>query len=67
MFEQIECEVINEIALSQDVVKYSKVSLNKLKKIKELKTGKKENECFCSNVRRRVWLKDFIQWFESNS
>jgi hypothetical protein len=67
MFEQIEREVINEIALSQDVVKYSKVSLNKLKKIKELKTGKKENECFCSNVRRRVWFKDFIQWFESNS
>jgi hypothetical protein len=67
MFEQVEREVINEIALSQDVVKYSKVSLNKLKKIKELKTGKKENECFCSNVRRRVWFKDFIQWFESNS
>ncbi len=42
-------------------------SLNKLKKIKELKTGKKDAECFCSNVRRRVWFKDFMSWFESNS
>ena len=37
MFEQIELEQINEINASQDVIKYSKVSLNKLKKIKELK------------------------------
>ena len=67
MFEQVDIQVINEIAASQDVVKYSKVSLNKLKKIKELKTSKKDGECFCSNVRRRVWFKDFMQWFESNS
>jgi hypothetical protein len=67
MFEQIELEQINEINASQDVVKYSKVSLNKLKKIKGLKTGKKDAECFCSNVRRRVWFKDFMQWFESNT
>ena len=67
MFEQVEHEVVKEIKASQDVIKYSKVSLNKLKKIKELKTGKKENECFCSNVRRRVWFKDFISWFENNS
>jgi len=67
MFEQAELEVINEINASQDVIKYSKVSLNKLKKIKELKTGKKDGECFCSNVRRRVWFKDFMQWVESNS
>jgi hypothetical protein len=67
MFEQIELEQINEINASQDVIKYSKVSLNKLKKIKELKTGKKDAECFCSNVRRRVWFKDFMQWFENNT
>lgn len=67
MFEQAELEIINEIINAQDVVKYSKISLNKLKKIKELKTNKKEPECFCSNVRRRVWFKDFISWFESNT
>jgi hypothetical protein len=67
MFEPTELEVINEIINAQDVVKYSKVSLNKLKKIKELKTKKKESECFCSNVRRRVWFKDFVSWFESNT
>lgn len=67
MFESTELEVINEIINAQDVIKYSKVSLNKLKKIKELKTKKKESECFCSNVRRRVWFKDFVSWFESNT
>jgi hypothetical protein len=67
MFEQAEREAIIEINASNDVIKYSKVSLNKLKKIKELKTGKKDSECFCSNVRRRVWFKDFMSWFESNS
>ena len=67
MFEQAEREVIAEINAASDTIKYSKVSLIRLKKIKELKTGKKESECFCSNVRRRVWFKDFMSWFESNS
>ena len=67
MFEQAELEVINEIINATEVVKYSKVSLNRLKKIKELKTKKKDGECFCSNVRRRVWFKDFVSWFEINS
>lgn len=67
MFTEIELQTINEINASQDVVKYSKSSLNKLKRIKEQKTNKKESECFCSNVRRRVWFKDFMTWFESNS
>lgn len=67
MFEQAEREVIAEINAASDTIKYSKVSLIRLKKIKELKTGKKEPECFCSNVRRRVWFKDFMSWFESNS
>ena len=67
MFEQAELQVIQDILSAQDVIKYSKVSLNKLKKIKELKTKKKDSECFCSNVRRRVWFKDFVTWFESNS
>ena len=67
MFEQAEFEIIAEINAASDTIKYSKVSLIRLKKIKELKTGKKESECFCSNVRRRVWFKDFMSWFESNS
>lgn len=67
MFTQAEFDEINEINASSEVVKYSKVSLNRLKKIKELKTGKKDPECFCSNVRRRVWFKDFMSWFENNS
>lgn len=67
MFDETEQQVIREIQTATDTIKYAKVSLNKLKKIKELKTGKKDGECFCSNVRRRVWFKDFVSWFESNS
>lgn len=67
MFTETELQTINEINDAQDVVKYSKSSLNKLKRIKEQKTNKKESECFCSNVRRRVWFKDFMTWVESNS
>ena len=55
MFEQTELEVINEIINATEVVRYSKVSLNRLKKIKEVKTKKKDGECFCSNS----WFKRF--------
>ena len=67
MFNETERKTIEDINTASDVIKYSKVSLNTLKKIKELKTGKKDSECFCSNVRRRVWYKDFMLWFENNA
>jgi hypothetical protein len=38
-----------------------------LKKIKERVTGTIDRECFCSSIRRRIWYKDFINWYEANS
>ncbi len=28
-------------------------------------TGTPDKECFCGSVRRKIWLKDFKQWYET--
>ena len=62
---QTELEYISQVIEMDDVHRYSKKALNPLKKIKERITGKYDRECFCSMVRRKIWYKDFINWYES--
>ena len=45
----------------------TKKVLNKLKAIKVSVTGKPDKECFCSQIRRKIWYKDFTNWYEGNS
>jgi hypothetical protein len=45
----------------------TKKVLNKLKAIKVSVTGQPDRECFCSQIRRKIWYKDFTNWYESNA
>jgi hypothetical protein len=40
--------------------------LRRFKDMKEKKTGVIEGyNCFCKKNNRKIWLKDFIEWYES--
>ena len=62
---QTELEYISQVIEMDDAHRYTKKALMPLKRIKERITGITDRECFCSMVRRKIWYKDFINWYES--
>lgn len=64
---QIDIEYISQVIEMDDAQRYTKKALIPLKRIKERFTGITDRECFCSMVRRKIWYKDFINWYESIS
>jgi hypothetical protein len=63
--EQID--YITAVKAMDDAERYSKRTLNVLKRIKVNETGHPDRECFCSQLRRKIWYKEFINWYEGNS
>jgi hypothetical protein len=63
--EQID--FITAVKAMDDAERYSKRTLNVLKAIKVSETGQPDRECFCSQLRRKIWYKEFINWYEGNS
>jgi len=64
MFEQAEIDLIAEIEGLSDTIRYSKHSCVKLFRIRTKYDGIQPRECFCASVRRRIWYKDFMIWYE---
>ena len=64
MFEQTEIDLIAEIELLPDNIRYSKHSCVKLLRIRIKYDGIQPRDCFCAIVRRRIWYKDFMIWYE---
>ena len=64
MFEQTEIDRIAEIELLPENIRYSKHSCVALYKIRTKYDGVQPRECFCASVRRRIWYKDFMIWYE---
>ena len=62
---QTELEYIAQVIEMDDAHRFTKKVLNPLKRIKERITAKPDRECFCSMVRRKIWYKDFMNWYES--
>jgi hypothetical protein len=67
MVEQTYIQSIDTILSLPEDQLLTKKSLIQLQRIKNEITGGREKECFCSMVRRKVWLKDFIQWYEGTA
>jgi hypothetical protein len=65
MLEQADHELIQKIISLPDNLKTIKANVLQLKKIKDKVTNTYEKECFCSSVRRKIWYKDFRQWYEA--
>lgn len=66
MFTQTEIELVDSIEKLAENERYSKYSLHQLTKIREKYDGRQPRECFCSVVRRKVWSKDFMVWYEKS-
>lgn len=62
---QTDIEYISQVIEMDDAHRFTKKALLPLKKIKERVEGKPDRECFCSMIRRKIWYKDFINWYES--
>jgi hypothetical protein len=64
MFTEAEQVIIQQVFSLAEKEQSYKIHLIKLKAIKDRLLGY-EKECFCSSVRRKIWLKDFKQWYET--
>jgi hypothetical protein len=64
MFTEAEQVIIQQVFSLPEKEQSYKIHLLKLKAIKDRLLGY-EKECFCSSVRRKIWLKDFKQWYET--
>ena len=65
MFTEAEQVIIQQVFSLPEKEQSYKIHLLKLKPIKVRVTGTPDKECFCGGVRRKIWLKDFIQWYET--
>ncbi len=65
MFTEAEQVIIEYVFSLPEKEQSYKINLIKLKPIKVRLTGTIDKECFCSSVRRKIWLKDFKQWYET--
>ena len=65
MFTEAEQVIIQQVFSLPEKEQSYKIHLLKLKAIKARVTATPEKECFCGSVRRKIWLKDFIQWYET--
>jgi len=64
MFTEAEQVIIEYVFSLPEKEQSYKTHLLKLKAIKDSLLGY-EKECFCGSVRRKIWLKDFKQWYET--
>jgi len=64
MFTEAEQVIIQQVFNLPEKEQSYKTHLLKLKAIKDSLLGY-EKECFCGSVRRKIWLKDFKQWYET--
>lgn len=67
MLKQTDIQLIESIIALPEASIMTKRSLGQLKMIKVAYTGVMDKECFCSTVRRKVWYKDFLSWYEKNA
>jgi hypothetical protein len=65
MFTEAEQVIIQQVFSLPEIEQSYKIHLLKLKAIKVRVTGTPDKECFCGGVRRKIWLKDFNQWYET--
>lgn len=67
MFGQDELKYIESLKNADEVTRTAKVTLKRLQTIKSRITNEVDKECFCSSVRRKIWYKNFMEWYESTT
>ena len=67
MLTETDIQLVESIITLPESEIMTKRSLNQLKMVKFMATKVIDKECFCSTVRRKVWYKDFLSWYEKNA
>jgi hypothetical protein len=67
MLTETDIQLVESIINLPENETMTKRSLSQLKRVKVAHTGIVDKECFCSTVRRKVWYKDFLSWYEKNA
>tara|TARA_R110000868_G_scaffold230220_1_gene483337 strand:- start:114 stop:320 length:207 start_codon:yes stop_codon:yes gene_type:complete len=64
MFEQDELIYIESIKIADSTIQTAKLTCKKLDAIYSRVNGITSKDCFCSMVRRKIFIKDFFIWYE---
>lgn len=64
MFEQDELEYIESIKIADSTIQTAKITCKKLDVIYSRVNEIISKDCFCSMVRRKIFIKDFFIWYE---
>ena len=64
MFEQDELIYIESIKIADSTIQTAKLTCKKLDAIYSRVNGINSKDCFCSMVRRKIFIKDFFIWYE---
>ena len=67
MLTEADIQLVESIIALPESEIMTKKSLSQLKMVKFMATKVMDKECFCSTVRRKVWYKDFLSWYEKNA
>ncbi len=67
MLTETDIQLVESIINLPEKEILTKRSLSQLKMVKFMATREIDKECFCSTVRRKVWYKDFLSWYEKNA
>jgi hypothetical protein len=67
MLTETDIQLVESIIALPESEIMTKRSLSQLKMVKVAHTKVIDKECFCSTVRRKVWYKDFLSWYEKNA
>jgi len=67
MLTETDIQLVESIITLPENEIMTKRSLSQLKMVKFMATKVVDKECFCSTVRRKVWYKDFLSWYEKNA
>jgi hypothetical protein len=64
MFTEAEITYIEKIKSLPEQSRYSKAVAKEFQKIRNRVLNGSENNCMCGMVYRKIYIKDFLEWYE---
>lgn len=67
MFTEAEIKFIEMVKYLPETTRYSKSVAKQFQKIRNRVLNGNESNCMCGMVYRKIYIKDFLEFYESNS
>ena len=65
MFTEAEIKFIELVRSLPETTRYSKSVAKQFQSIKNRVLSEKDDNCMCGMVYRKIYIKDFLTWYES--